>query len=339
MLTRREFVQAAGAASLTLAAPPNAKVDSTRAREPTFLGGNARYWLGRLFQRNVVEYDQLDELNGTSREQIYEAVAAFGERVLPALRNALFRPGHGRTEAVGVLSRMGPLGEAVLVEAARDVRGSLRAEALAALAHGFPDATELPAILQDALDDEVHEVRLAAAATLCFAGASAKPLLESALCHADPVVRREAVQQVLRIEPDPLSAKPLLLKRLADADLEVRWSATKSLFLIRPVDPNIVPVLHGLIEDGIVAAANHLPLAGHEGLALAIRLLQDARVSVRAAVARALANAAPEVPQANAAALLTACRIAVQDNDLAVSIPAVRLYARLSCMDTVHTMS
>lgn len=102
MPTRRDFLHASGAAALALATPEgeaqagpewSAEVANRAewASEPTYLGRPARYWLGRLLDRNTVEYSRFAEQNDSQREETYSAVAAFGERIVPELRRIMLR--------------------------------------------------------------------------------------------------------------------------------------------------------------------------------------------------------------------------------------------------------
>lgn len=352
MPTRREFMHASGAAALALATADGDEhsrlrressiaYNSRRGEGPTYLGRPARYWLGRLLNRNTVEYSPFEELNDSQRDQTYQAVAAFGEQVTPELwRMLLRRREDGRQGALQVLSRMGPVGESMLVSAASDPRGNLRADALAALARDFPTAPDLPALLLAALNDDVHEVRLSAANSLWFIPQAAKPILEQALRHPDPAVRRSGVEQILRIDPDRAYAESLLIPLLSDLDLEVRWAVVRSLFFHLPVYPGVVPRILELIHAGCLAAAGYLPFAGTSGVAEVLTLLDHSDVTLRAAAARAVAeyvcngDAEPkrnarELSAAEIEQIVIACRQAAQDNDLAVREPVLRVLSTL----------
>jgi HEAT repeat protein len=106
-----------------------------------------------------------------SRSRLPVALAQFGAKAVPALRDALKnREPHVRRQAVRALALMGPdqaaAAAAALIEALDDTDGRVRFLAVLALGEVLPANTALPDRVAALLDDKESAVRLAAARSL-----------------------------------------------------------------------------------------------------------------------------------------------------------------------------
>jgi HEAT repeat protein len=208
--------------------------------------------------------DLLGELRSPDERAREEAARALRDLVLgadaeqrwrAALRAALRDP--GPTVRYFATQALGRVGDAALLEAARDLATPVRREAVAqvGLLHDAERATwaaglaaevdlELAPpevsreaaveVLVGALADPELEVREAALLALCAMGAGARaavPALLDALEDADAVVRTLAAEALGRIGTEARAALPLLLRLEADAaqEAEVRQAAARAI--------------------------------------------------------------------------------------------------------------
>jgi HEAT repeat protein len=151
-------------------------------------------------------------------------------------------------EAGLALSRIGPSGIRVLIEALSDQRDFVRRNA----AHGLgkPDhaTAAIPALIE-ALKDSDSSVREAAAQALGSIGQPAILSLNDALKDEDKVVRDGALRALVVIRPLEKAVIPLLIDGVKNPDKSVRISALTMLARIPTEAKVTVPALVEALKD------------------------------------------------------------------------------------------
>jgi HEAT repeat protein len=164
----------------------------------------------------------------TAPEDDLRAVASFalariGPAAVPALRLMLqFSDPRTVASAVGALSQIGP-----------EARESLAD--LEALAPRAPLAVQMACA--------------AAVARISGDASRGLPLLVWALDHADPLVRKQALERITELGPAAHPAIPRILERAADPAPEVRAAGALTLGRIRAPASDAVPLMVRLLDD------------------------------------------------------------------------------------------
>lgn len=205
---------------------------SHTAREPSAGTAADDGWVGQLHSQNP------REVEAASRR-----VTALGPAALPAIQAILRDPQSDADQLKGALKACGILGKTAA-----------------------PAVPEVAAVLAE------PGLTAEAAIALSYMGSTAFEPLRDALSSADPILRREALRSIGKLEErGPLDVGivfPLLAARMADEDPGVRAVAATYLGIIHQHAQQAVPALIGALADPDPevrrAAAAALPSFGAE---------------------------------------------------------------------------
>lgn len=240
-----------------------------------------------------------------------------------------------------------------LLRCAVDSRDDVRAHAVSILGHIGPEQSgSTAAVLERALSDESHPVRIDAATALfqvdrpseqtvrvLMAIASEGPeLLDADRDWGGSSDAASAVQALKRIGPDAAAATPTLINALKSRFLWIRLVAAEALGEIGPSASAAVPALSKALRETETHAvpfvhhaycvgenaADALAKIGPASCDVLLDALNDRDVSVRAHAARVLREI-PEVADRSIPALIQS----LQDDHPMVRIEAVKSLARL----------
>jgi HEAT repeat protein len=240
----------------------------------------------------------------TRVEQLADAMAGIGSRVLDALTAALRderpRVRRGAALALGRLRPVAPTAAENLTAALADPEPQVQVAALDSLGRLGPQARPALERVRVLLREGALEPRLTAMQARFEIGPRDEQLLDeltSLVDDAEPRVQVRAIESIRRLGSLGGKSLPAVIKRLDSPDAEVRLAAAGLIGSLGRSAGDAVPALQALLSDkspelrAVVAETlGQIGVAAQPALEALVRLLEDDEVKVRAAATLALAG-------------------------------------------------
>lgn len=226
----------------TLAAFP-AQVNPVPTNEPVLSGKPLSYW--------VKELDSTDVLSQEEAILVLGQAGPAAQAAAPALISLLKanRP-NVRVRAALALVKVDPqtrVAAPVLVDAWKVAARPLRLQILTSLSSlqelARGDAKDMLPLLLQAAGDADPQVRAQALDTIVRLGPAAAPALAKTLAHPDIAMRREAITQLGRIGTISDAVLPDLVARLKDEDWDIRFRTAQALWQLKRPSPEVTAII------------------------------------------------------------------------------------------------